>query len=183
MGNSARIRAGAVVAGAIVVALALWLILSSNGGNRQSNGAAGAGSTPMLFSKNGLIGLVDTLDTPVYWVGPRANVGYEVTETSAGRTYVRYLPPGVHAGDPRPDFLTVGTYQLSNPMAAMRNAGHERGGETVHLKGGTVVFMNRSKPTSAFIVGRGWKDQVEVYDPSPDAAMKLVLAGDVQPVR
>ena len=30
--------------------------------------------------------------------------------TTSGRVYVRYLPRGAAAGDPRAGFLTVGTY-------------------------------------------------------------------------
>jgi hypothetical protein len=130
-----------------------------------------------------LIAHAQRLHTPVYWVGPRGNDGYEFDATSGGRTYVRYLPRGVRAGDPRPDFLTVGTYKLRHPMADLRKAARERGAETVRLPHGAVAFMDRYRPAHAFIVGRTWDAQVEVYDPKPGKAMELVLKGDVQPIR
>jgi len=175
-----------VAAGAIVVALALWLVMSARNHQSQLKGPAASSASPAEhapLSEPGLIADVHRLHTPVYWVGPRANVGYEFDLTRDGRTYVRYLPRGVQAGDPRPDFLTVGTYNLVHPMADLRTAGHELGGETVHLPGGAVAFMDRSRPTSAFIVGRNWKAQVEVYDPTPGKAMELVLMGDVRAIR
>ena len=181
-----RIRVGAVVAGAIVIALALWLVMSARKTQTVLSGPVVRSAPPAEhapLSERGLIADADQLHMPVYWVGPRANVGYELDLTQGGRTYVRYLPRGVAAGDPRPDFLTVGTYDLPHPLADLRTAGHERGGETVHLRGGAVAFMDRSRPTSAFIVGRNWKAQVEVYDPTPGRAMELVLKGDVQPIR
>ncbi len=170
-----RIRAGAVLAGAIVVAIAVWVVTSSGNDPKPAGSAA--------LSVDRLIADVQRLHTPVYWVGPLGDDGYEFDATSGGRTYVRYLPRGVKAGDPRPDFLTVGTYKLPHPMADLRKAARERGGETVRLPHGAVAFMDRYRPAHAFIVGRHWNAQVEVYDPKPGRAMELVLRGDVQPIR
>src|SRR4051812_22508081 len=58
----------------------------------------------------------------VYWTGARSGYTYEVTGTSDGRIYVRYLPAGVEAGDKRASFLVVGTYRLRNAYAATRAA-------------------------------------------------------------
>ena len=123
------------------------------------------------------------MGAPVYWVGPRAKLNYEFTAATGGRRYVRYLPKGVKAGDPRPDFLTVGTYVIPHPLADLRRASRAHDAETIHLPGGGLALMDRSKPTSAFIVRPGWTAQVEVYDPKPGMAMELILNGDVRAVR
>ena len=36
----------------------------------------------------------------------------ELSETGKARVYLRYLTEGAEAGDPRPAFLTAGTYAL-----------------------------------------------------------------------
>lgn len=170
------------MAGAVVAALAIWFIMSASDNQRQPGLGPHSAAGSRALSEHGLVADVHQLHTPVYWVGPRAKIRYELDSTQGGRLYVRYLPRGVKPGDPRPDFLTIGTYKLPHPLADLRRAGHDRGAETVHLPGGATAFMNRSRPTSAFIVGRGWKAQVEVYDPKPGRAIELVLKGAVRPV-
>jgi hypothetical protein len=70
-----------------------------------------------------------------------------VTTTHDGRFYVRYLPTGVAAGDPR----------------------------------GLLVFTP-TNPKNAYFAFHGAKYQVEVYDPSGNAAGRLVLADKIVPV-
>lgn len=192
-----RIRFTAVLAVAVLAALAIWLVVSAGNSGQPSQQAQAQGTTPQARttltqrSNSGatilpitvLRQVVRKLHTPVYWVGPRAKVNYEFTAAAGGRTYVRYLPKGVKAGDPRPDFLTIGTYVIPHPLADLRRASRARGAETTHLPGGGLALMNRSRPTSAFIARPGWKAQVEVYDPKPGMAMALILNGDVRAVR
>ena len=184
------IRITAVVAGAILVALAIWLVLSSGNDPGKSSHQAHAQSSVPRSNSGATILAIATLEraarrlgAPVYWVGPRGKLDYEFTAATGGRRYVRYLPKGVKAGDPRPDFLTVGTYVIPHPLADLRRASRAHDAETVHLPGGGIALMDRSKPTSAFIVRPGWKAQVEVYDPKPGMAMELILNGDVRAVR
>ena len=53
--------------------------------------------------------LADSVGHPVFWLGPREGYTYEVTQTSNGSIYVRYLPPGEKVGVKTP-YLTVATY-------------------------------------------------------------------------
>ena len=58
---------------------------------------------------------------PIYWSGPRPNYTYELTlAPNAQRVYLRYLPPGVPLGSPRPDYLSIGTYSVRGAAAALR---------------------------------------------------------------
>lgn len=190
------IRFTAVLAGAVVVALAIWLVISSRNHSGQPGRLTQAqgprppshATAPSSHSGATILPISQLKRTPqlqhkpVYWVGPRAGLRYEFTATPDGRTYVRYLPKGVTAGSPRPDFLTVGTYVLAHPLADLRRATHAHDAETTHLPGGGLALMDRSRPKSAFIVRPGWKAQVEVYDPTPGKAMAMILSGEVRPV-
>jgi hypothetical protein len=180
-----QIRVGAVLAGALVVALVLWILLPDDDGPEQPKptSQAAIGSAERL-DERALIERARSLETRPYWVGPRNGYGYELTTTPARRTFVRYLPAGVNAGDPRPAFLTVGTYPLgTNARAALRRAGREQGAQTVELPGGALFLTNRTYPKSAYYAREGWRFEVEVYHPTPGEAMRLVLSKAVRKVR
>jgi hypothetical protein len=178
------IRPGALAAVVLLVAFALWLLLSGGEDEpERSPGTAQSSSAGPPLSRAGLISVAQALGRPVYWVGPRSEAGYEFTSTPAGRSFVRYLPADVRTGDPRPDFLTVATYPVSDPVAAVRRAGREDGARTVRLPGGGVAVATSANPTSAYYARPGWNAQIEVFDPEPGEAMKLVLEERVQPVR
>ena len=66
-------------------------------------------ATPAL-----LLATSQALGHQIYWAGPRAKVTYELTVTRGGLVYVRYLTAGAKVGDPRPNFVTVGTYPKAN---------------------------------------------------------------------
>lgn len=194
-----RIRFTAVLAAAALVALAVWLVMSVRDQSGH-NGPRHIAQTPSAATPRSHAGAVPSSGSgatllplaalrragrrhpTVYWAGPRAHLDYEFTVTAGGRTYVRYLPKGVKAGDPRPKFLTVGTYVVPHPLADLRRAARSHDAETTHLPGGGLALMDRSDPTSAFIAKPGWKAQVEVYDPKPGMAMGLILSGAVRSV-
>lgn len=146
------VRLGAVAAAVIGVALLAWLVL---GGDDDEGSQA---NEPQAVSIEELQEEAGSRQVPVYWAGPQAGTTYELTETSDGSVYVRYLPEDAEIGDPSPDFLTVATYPLENGYARVLAAAEEKGAETEPY-------------------------QVEVYDPSPDRALELVTSGAIQPVR
>jgi hypothetical protein len=184
--SGGRIRLGAVLAGALVVALALWIFLARDDDEpaRPRSAARTAPATLPRLDERGLIRLARSLDTHMYWIGPRAGSAYELTTTPAGRTFVRYLPAGVDAGDPRPNFLTVATYPLgTSALSALRRAAREPGAQRVELPGGALMVTNSASPTSAFFARPGWKFEVEVYHPKAGEAMRIVLTGAVREIR
>jgi hypothetical protein len=118
----------------------------------------------------------------VYWAGTREDHSYELTKTSDGRVYVRYLPSGVEAGDARPEFLTVGTYPRPNAYSELRRAAKAPGATSRRIAQGGLAVLSRGSSSVYF----GYPDaayQVEVYAPNPGAARELVLGGKVVPIR
>ena len=56
-------------------------------------------------------GLFDlAIFAPVFWAGPRSKARLEFTQTTDGRTYVRYLTGSAQAGVRRADYIAVATY-------------------------------------------------------------------------
>src|SRR4051812_6387446 len=58
----------------------------------------------------------------IFWAGPKRGYTYELTRTTEGNIYIRYLPPGVPVGAGSADFLAVGTYPQADAFATIREA-------------------------------------------------------------
>jgi hypothetical protein len=169
----------AVAVAALVAALVVgWLLLRGGGASSDVR----AGNTPTLVTKAQLTEFARSSDQPVYWAGPRDNWSYELTVTKSGRVYVRYLPRGAKAGDPRSSFLTVGTYPGVNAYANLKKVST---GPAVHsnlLPAGGLMVAPKSLPKSVYIAYPKGDYQVEVYDAVPGAARRLTLNGLITPV-
>ena len=100
--NRPRVRLGAVIAIAIAGSFVLWAAIGGCGDGGSSVAPTGSqGTEPVALSASGLSTLTAELPDPVYWVGMQAERMYELSQTADGKRYVRYLPPGVKAGDSR----------------------------------------------------------------------------------
>lgn len=120
---------------------------------------------------------------PVYWAGPRSGYVYELTRTRSGRVFVRYLPQGYVAGDTRPDFLTVATYPTSGAYENLRRAAARLGASAISVAGGGILVGWRRSAKNVYLAYPHASYQVEVFDPVPGHARKLLLNGAIVPVR
>lgn len=167
------------IAVAVAAATVAWLVLGSD----SAPTAAPASLRPQLVSQTELAALADTLDRPIYWAGPRDKFAYELTLTSGGRVYVRYLPRGAAAGDPRANFLTVGTYPVVRSYDNLKKVST---GPLVHsnlLHDGGLLVAPKRVPESVYLAFPHSDYQVEVYDPSNGAARRLALTGLIRTIR
>jgi hypothetical protein len=142
--------------------------------------APSATGRPTAASAAELKELATLLGHPIYWAGPRARYTYELTRTTDGKVYIRYLRPGVSVGDLRPRFLTVATYPFPGAFAAVEKTAQE--GRTIELEGGGIGVVDGSYPKSVHVAFPGSDYQIEVYHPSPRAARALVASGRIAPV-
>jgi hypothetical protein len=164
----------AIVAVAVAALITIWVAAHSGG---SSSAGPRAGSATRI-SPGGLTTLVGSLRQPIYWVGTMPNVTYEMSRTSNGEIFVRYLPAGVKVGAMKP-YLTIGSYPLANAFAATQQAASKSGAVSLEVGGGAVAFYNKAHPLSAFIAYPGFNYQVEVFDPAPRQAQHLVASGKV----
>lgn len=175
----AHLRLGALVALGLAAFFVGWLVLNGGGGETTPTPTAAATAT----SESDLRSFAGSVSHPVYWAGPKDGYTYELTRTTDGRVYVRYLPEGTQIGDPRSRFLTVGTYPRAGAFAELQRAGRADGAMSLKLeRGGLAVFSER-RPTSVYLGYPDARYQVEVYHPSPTEARRLALSGQVVPVR
>jgi hypothetical protein len=173
-----RLRIGAVVAVAIAIAVIVWLIVKDDdNGNKSSQSAppATAASVDELHNLKGSVGHT------VYWAGRRPGFTYELTQVGEN-VYIRYLPNGISLGDPRPNFLTVGSYPTPKAYSVLKRQGRRQGNTTDKLEGGGIAVSSESRPQSVYFAYPDSDVQVEVYDPSASRARRLVLSGRVKPI-
>ena len=174
-----RLRVAIVVLAAIAVGLIAWAALAGDGDEESDNGAAVEAS---VVSAAELADIAAASDAPIYWAGERPGTELEYDEGAGDRVYVRYLTAGAEAGDPRPAFLTVATYPLSDPTEALQANARRTNTRVQRAQGGAVVWANPDRPQSVYLAEPGAEHQVEVYDPLPRRALEVALSGEVMPV-
>jgi hypothetical protein len=158
----------------LVTSGAIRLVVASRTSRRTP------GMTSVATSPTGLERLAATLGRRVYWLGAIRGLRLELTRTSEGRIFVRYLPAGVPVGS-RGRYLTVATYPVSNGMAVTRAAAHEPNADRLSVRNGGVAFYSRRAPTNIYIAFPGVVEQIEVFDPSARQGRRLVTARGVRP--
>ena len=174
-----RFRVGALLAIAVALAFVYWLTVGKSRSTRPA--ASSTDGTPVPVSVTGLHTLAEAVPGMIYWLGPMDGVTYELTHTSSGRVFVRYLPAGVPIGANKP-YLTVATYPFANAYAATLRASRQPGAVLVPAERDAVAFYERAHPQSVFFSEQGADYQVEVFDPSGATARAIVSSGRVQPV-
>jgi hypothetical protein len=178
--DRAQLTQLAVLAVAVAVAASIvgWLLVRSDGGTPTVASAFG----PALVSQERLEELSSPAE-PIYWAGPKQGFSYELTRSADGRSYVRYLPGGVAAGDRRSEFLVVGTYERPHAFGDLKRAGTRSGAGFAKLAGGGGLVFSKARPQSVYFSYPGSRGQVEVYAPSGERARTLVLRGKITPIR
>jgi hypothetical protein len=181
-----RLRLGVVLAIAVAVGFVAWLVVRADDDSASTTEVASPAPSPPTSSVSGITvrdlrEFAASRDQPIYWAGPRRGMKLSLRRTSDGRFYVRYLPPRVRVGDPRPNFLVVATYPVENAVAAVRNAAEAAGETTRRVAQGGIVYDE--SPTNAYLAYPGEDYQVEIFHPNPKAALRLVTSGRIAPIR
>ena len=169
----AGIGASAVL---VVVAVVLAIIGGSGGG-----GSAPVHTAAHFVEVADLTKLEAELGHPIYWAGEQPPAQLELSEEADGSIYLRYLPPGVEAGDPVQQYLTVGTYPVVDAVAALRRTAASAGTSLQHTAAGGVVLPNPSSQGSVYLAYPGSDIQIEVYDSTPGSSLRLIHSGAIVP--
>jgi hypothetical protein len=179
VGGSNRLRIATSIALAVVVAVVVWLIVKPNEDTSDTTGPSAAASAATLSTLRALPGEVGH---PVYWARTRAGYTLELTEVE-GNLFIRYLPPGIDVGDPRADYLTVGTYRVADAYALLKRQSRRRGNHALRARGGGIAVWSDSRPQSVYLAYPSADIQVEIYDTSAVRARRLATTGAVERIR
>ena len=138
-------------------------------------------SRPVVVSAKSLAKVATAAQRPIYWAGPQPQLTYELTKTRQGSFLLRYLAPGVALGVPAPS-LTVGTYPVTNALAAVKRLSLAKGARVMKLTGGGLAVVSPRFPKSVYLAYPGSNYEVEVFDPSLAHARQLVSSGQITAV-
>jgi hypothetical protein len=176
--DASKIRSYIALAlvGLAAVLLVVWI--ASGDGDDDSSSASGEAR---IVTPEELRDASSEAPLPIYWAGERQGAELELSRPDAQRTYVRYLTGDAEAGDKRADFLTIGTYESADPVAALRRQSKE-GGVLGKAPGGATVYFEAGRPESVYLAFPGVDAQIEVYDPNFKEALQLVNSGQIVPV-
>ncbi len=146
----------------------------------QSPNPSGAGAVRAPVAL--LTSLAASSARPIYWAGQRADDRYELTRTTGGRVYIRYLPPGAPVGSGQP-YLTIGSYPVQGAFRVTSELANQSGSIKVQTTDSrAIAFYDSAKPLSVFLAYPGSDVQVEVFSPVAHEAALLVSSGAIAPV-
>jgi hypothetical protein len=170
-----RLRLGAILAVAIAAGLLAFILISGDDDDDSDGGAKAASVEDLQASR-------DDSGHKVYWAGRRGGQAYELTETSGGNIFIRYLPSEDDVGAKRPDFLTVGTYPFRNAYETLEKLSRREGAISRQIEGGGLIVAREPQALNVYFAYPNDNLQVEVYDPRPGRALRLATSGQVRPI-
>src|SRR5713226_9159594 len=172
---SVTFRTAALAVLAVAVGVIIWLALRDTGGSTTST------SNVTAVSVDQIANLAASVNHPVFWVGPKQGFTYELTRSSSGAIFIRYLPPGVGVGARKP-YLTVATYPFTGAFAALQ-AVAQNGSTSINLPRGGLAVLSSTYPESVHAAYPNVDFQIEVFDPNPmlaiSATRSLAAVGDL----
>ena len=177
-----QVRIGAVVAVALLIGFVVWLLVRDGGDGSGTETTTGAAVGPVAATEDRLRSLSIDEGHPIYWIGAKANTTYELTRTSNGRIFIRYLPKGAPVGVDKADYTIIGTYPVPNATGVLEGLAKNSDEQTLSVPGGGIAVYSTSQPTNVYVAYPGSNLQIEVFDPSADRARRIVTSGQVVPV-
>jgi len=156
---------------ALAAALILWLVLRDDDGSSASSSAK-------AVSVDQIRNLAASVGHPVYWVGPRDSVTYELTRQKDGTIIIRYLPQGTRVGDKKP-YLSVATYPFGGAYPALQKVARKSDSASFKIPGDGLAVFAKRYPQSIHVAYPGASHQAEVYDPERGAAAELLKSGEL----
>jgi hypothetical protein len=175
------LRYGAAALAGLIIGLLLGALLFGGDDDDAVVSASANNAGAQIVTPKDLAAEARSLGRPVYWAGPQDDSAIELERTAEGNTSVRYIPEGEDAGGKAGDYLTVVTYPYPDAHGALTQQASSGDVLSRELPNGGIVIGQPDQSTNAYLAYEGENYQVEVYDPRPGRALKLVVDGSVVP--
>ena len=176
--NTLKLIAAAVVS--LLVGILLGALLFG-GDDDDAVVSASAPTGAQVVTPEDLAAEAQSLGRPVYWAGPQAGSEIELERTAEGNTSIRYIPEGEEGGGETGDYLTVVTYPYPDAHGALTQQAAAGDVLSRELPNGGFAISQPDQPTNAYLAYKGEDYQVEIYDPRPGRALKLIIDGSIVP--
>ena len=166
-------------------ARAMQLVSSGQLASIGSPAATTAGrisTKPTAATRADLQTFAQRVGHPIYWAGPKPGYTYELSTTSNGSVFIRYLPAGVRVGDARAQLPDGGDVPVSRRLRGGRRGPRTPARPRSSSRAAGSASSTPRYPKSIHLAYPGSDYQIEVYDPSPSAGRKLVASGAISPV-
>ncbi len=184
--DNPRLRLAALAALVLIAAFAVWFFAIRGDGNDETEGAGNSTVSvvgPEEMAASELADFAAAQSIPVYWAGEKGGTTLEVTRTEDGSIYVRYLEGGAVAGDPSPDFLTVGSYPVADAYGLTTEISQREDAIVGQTDDGGLIVTTTERPESVYIAYPDSDVQIEVFDPNGERSIKLASSGQIVPVQ
>ena len=136
----------------MVLALVLAVLLAAGGAfaavtlTRDEAPALPTPGKPALLTAGVLSRVAASAGHDVYGIAAPAGTRPEVTRSSSGEVWVRYLSDGAKLGDPRAAYLTIGTYPRAGALAAAKAAAEGKQTRSAELPDGGIMLWSLARP-------------------------------------
>jgi hypothetical protein len=167
-----------VLALAIGIGFVAWLIFKGDDEKKTNTQASGA----TAVSVADLRALRDSSGHNVYWAGARSGETYELTQTPNGNVFLRYLPSNSDVGAQRPVYLTVGTYPFKRAYQTLQRLSRRKDAVSTKLPSGGIAVASKPDSQNVYFAYPDEDLQIEVFDPRPGRALRLVTSGRIKPI-
>jgi hypothetical protein len=138
---------------------------------------------PIGLSADELMAEAKAIETPIYWAGPVDGDSYELTRTTQGYLYIRYLPHGTPVGATGSKFLIVATYPRTGASGALKDWQKEKTGSgTIAGPDGSIVFVDPSDAKTVVVAFPNVDYEIEIYAPGHGQALAIAESGKIRPV-
>lgn len=171
---------------AVAVALMMAAVVASQpdkgdairGGPAPSESQQVAQFGPAILNAPDLMDRQGALGRPIYWAGDPGADKLELTVTADGGNILRYLS----AKEPNTAGVrAVAMYPMTDAYTVAEAAGRRVGAITHGVAGGIVVG-NTDNAFNGYLALQGLPFLIEVFDPMPGQAWRLLTSGEVVPV-
>jgi hypothetical protein len=162
------------------------------GANAGSNAGASSGATAssevlankvvasasntgqVALSETQLRTTVKSIGSSIYWAGSLKNALYTLNHIAAGQDFIRYLPNGKGLNDVTQNYRVIATYRDPNAYSTVTAAAKiSAGGVSQTNPDGSFVYYAKATPTHVYLVYKTVPYQIEIFDPSPGASLKM----------
>lgn len=139
----------------------------------------GSSTGQVALTATQLVNQVKASGQTVYWAGEVAGALYTLDRTTTGQYFIRYLPGGQGLSDTQQNYRVIATYQDAKAYATMQIAGKMANAVSFSNPDGSLVYYSKATPTHVYLAYKDLGYQIEIFDPTAGASLKLATTPGV----